>query len=504
MPLLLGLDAGTTSFKAALFDERGRLVARASEEYTLATPGPDLVEFEPEEYWRICCRMTRAVVQKAGGDPRAIAAMAVSSQGETLVCVDARGEAVGNAIVWLDNRSRLEAEILTTELGTQRAYEVTGQPEVVATWPATKIFWLRRNATSHFERTARFLLLEDYLLLRLTGVCAGERSLHSSTMLMDIRTGSAWKEMLDLLEIDETRLPPLYDSGVAVGRVSDQASEQTGLWSGTVVVTGALDQAAGMVGSGNVRKGLVTESTGTCLAVCVNTGDRFATPAGSRIPQHYGVLPGTYYSILWSPTAGIVLKWFRDTFYGREAPRLDGLYDEMIAEAARVPPGSDGLLLLPHLSGSAFPDFNSDARGVWSGIALTHSRGHFVRSILEAVAFLLRQAVDAIEAQGVPVTEIRSIGGGSGSPLWSSIKADVTGKLILPIDNPEPACLGAALLAGVGAGVFPSLERACNSVSVAGNVVLPAAETAPVYRLAMQRFLALSRRACETVNGKTE
>jgi xylulokinase len=502
MPLLLGLDAGTTSFKAALFDERGRLVARASEEYTLATPGPDRVEFAPEEYWRICCRVTRAVVQRSGSDPMAVAAMAVSSQGETLVCVDARGEAVGNAIVWLDNRSRPEAEILTAELGTQRAYEVTGQPEIVATWPATKILWLRRNAPSLFERTARFLLLEDYLLLRLTGVYAGERSLHSSTMLLDIRTGSAWTEMLDLLRIDETRLPPLFDSGAAVGRVSDRACDETGLWAGTLVVTGALDQAAGMVGSGNIRKGLVTESTGTCLAVCVNTGDRLATPAGSRIPQHYGVLPGTYYSILWSPTAGIVLKWFRDTFYRSEAPRLDGLYDEMIAEAARIPPGSDGLLLLPHLSGSAFPDFDNDARGMWSGIALTHTRGHFVRSILEAVAFLLRQAVDAIEAQGVPVTEIRSIGGGSGSALWSSIKADVTGKRILPIDDPEPACFGAALLAGVGAGVFSSLESACDGLTVAGTPVLPATETTPVYRLAFQRFLALSRRARTTDNGE--
>ncbi len=463
-----------------------------------------MVELDPEEYWRICCRVTTAVVQRAGVDPRAVEAMAVSSQGETLVCVDVHGEPVGKAIVWLDNRSRREAEILTTELGTQRAYEATGQPEIVATWPATKILWLRRNASSLFERTARFLLLEDFLILRLTGEYAGERSLHSSSMLMDIGAGSAWTEMLAILQIDETRLPPLYDSGTPVGRVSDRACAQTGLWSGTLVVTGALDQAAGMVGSGNLRKGLVTESTGTCLAVCVNSGDRFATPEGSRIPQHYGVLPGTYYSILWSPTAGIVLKWFRDTFYGSQAAGQEGLYDEMIAEAARVPPGSDGLVMLPHLSGSAFPDFDSEARGVWSGIALTHTRGHFVRSILEAVAFLLNQAVEAIEAMDLPVTEIRSIGGGAGSSLWSSIKADVTGKRILPVDNPEPACLGAAILAGVGAGVFPSLERACDSVNVAGTVVLPAAETAPVYRLAFQRFLALNRRAGETDNGKTE
>jgi xylulokinase len=502
MPLLLGLDAGTTSFKSALFDERGRLLSRASEEYALLTPGPDRVEQEPEEYWNLCCRVVREAIGKAGVPPSSVAAMAVSSQGETLVCLDRSGSPVCRAIVWLDNRSSAEAAILTRELGTQRAYEVTGQPEVVATWPATKILWLKRAMPELFERTARFLLLEDYLVFRLAGVYAGERSLHSSTMLMDIGSGTAWKDMLTLLGIDESRLPPLHDSGVVVGRVTAAASARTGLSAGTLVVSGALDQAAGMVGSGNARPGMVTESTGTCLAVCVNTGGSFATLPGSRVPQHHGVLPSTYYSVLWSPTAGVVLRWFRDAFYGPGAG--DDVYDAMVAEAAGVPPGSDGLVLFPHLNGSAFPDFDSRARGIFAGIALTHTRGHFVRAILESVAFLLKQAIAAVEALGLPVTEIRSIGGGSSSGLWSSIKADVTGKRILPIDNPEPACLGAALLAGVGAGVFPSLEAACERVVASGQAVLPAPGAAAAYERAYRAFLALHARAREERHGQAE
>jgi sugar (pentulose or hexulose) kinase len=467
MQYLLGLDAGTTAMKAVLFDQAGQVLGRASQEYSLRTPAPDRVELEPERYWGACCQCTQRLLGETGVDPRHVLALAISSQGETLLVVDEAGQPLYPAIVWLDNRSQAEADEIRVRFGPKKVFDVTGQPEITPTWPATKIMWLRRHAPQIFEQAHKFLLLEDYLLFRLTGHFAADPCLLSSSLLFDIQRRDWWGEMLDFVGLVPERLPQVLESGRPVGELTPEAARHTGLWAGTLAATGGLDQALAALGAGNTRPGLVTESTGGALAIVATLDEPLFDPQG-HIPCHYHALPDTYYLLPWGQTAGMALRWFRDVFGIEEqmaARQRDGdAYDLLVEAAAGVPPGSAGLVALPHLAGAACPEFNPAARGVWFGIGLHHTKGHFVRSILEAVAYMLRRNVELLAGLGIEVQEIRSLGGGARSPLWNQIKADVLGVPVVTVGGEEVACLGAAILAGTAVGLYRSPDEAAETL----------------------------------------
>jgi len=492
MAYLLGLDVGTTSFKAVLFSEEGREVASASSEYTLLTPKADIVELEAEAYWDVCKLVLSEVCRKA--DSRDIRALAISSQGETLIPVDKDGNPLRRAIVWLDNRSQAEAQIIRDEFGRRNIFEITGQPDVVPTWPATKILWMRRNEPQIFKRVYKYLLVEDYLIYRLTGRFVAEGSLLSSTLLFDIKGRRWWGEMLEFLGISEESLPQIRESGEVVGEVRGEVCREIGLPEDTVVVTGALDQAASTIGAGNIRSGIVTESTGAALAICATIDEPLFDP-GDRIPCHYHAISGRYYLLPWCQTAGMALRWFRDQFCEREKELASkegvDVYKLMDDAASSVPPGSDGLLMLPHLMGAACPEFNPDARGCYFGFSLSTTKAHFIRALLEAVAFMLKRNLDILEELGVEVREIRTIGGGSRSGLWNQIKADVTGKPLVTLETAETACLGAATLAGVGVGVFPSLQAACERMVHLKGRFTPNEGNRPIYQRGYERYVKL-------------
>ena len=266
---------------------------------------------------------------------------------------------------------------------------------------------------------------------------------------------------MDAIGISQRKLPELFESGQRIANITPEAASRTGLSINTVVTSGALDQAAGMLGAGNIRQGIITETTGTCLAVCANLGSRFASFEEGLLPIHYGIAPDSYYAIYWSPAAGSIYKWVRDTFYS-DLDRKD-LYSLMDREAERVTAGCDGLLLLPYLSGMNYPANEELARGVFSGLSLQHTRAYFARAVLESVAFLLRQSIEEVTGYGMEASGIYSLGGGAGD-LWCQIKADVTGKSIHTIDVDEVACHGAAMLAAVGSGLFLSYEEAVSAV----------------------------------------
>jgi len=489
---LLGIDAGTTSFKAVLFDEEGKEIAIGTEDYKLLTPSPTMVELEPENYWNTCKKVIRQVLDKSRVNPKDIKALTISSQGETLICLDREGNPLRRAIVWIDNRSDKEAEIIKEEFGIRRIFEITGQPEVVPTWPATKILWIRQNEPSLFKKVHKYLLLEDYLIYKFTGKFVAEKSLLSSTLFFDIREGKWWREMLNFIGISSNLLPEIRESGEIVGRLTDRASSETGLCRDTLVITGALDQAAGAIGAGNIAPGVITETTGGALAICATIDKPVFT---SKIPCHYHAIKGKYYLLAWAQTAGMVLKWFRDNFcqLERENSKMRNLdvYDIMTQEASRIPPGSEGLIMLPHLSGSACPEFNPKAKGVFFGFTLKHTRAHFIRAILESIAFMLNKNIKALEGLGVQVGEIRSLGGGAKSRLWNAIKADVTGRPIITLKTEETACLGAAILAGVGVGMFNSIEEACHKMVSVRERISPNSKNREVYQKAYSRYLVL-------------
>lgn len=484
--LLVGVDAGTTSFKAALCTPDGAVLAVARREYALNASGVR-VEFPPERYWALFCAVVRDLFASSGLPPDGVAALAISSQGETFVCIGGNGEALGDAVVWLDNRSAAECAELRRLFTPRELYEHTGQYEVQPTWTATKLLWLKRHEPERFAATKKFLLLEDYLLYRLTGRFVCERTLPASTLLYDIPSGAWWGDMLRAVGVGEEKLPGILDSAAPVGPVTAEAAAQCGLTPRTLVAAGALDQIAMMVGAGNVRPGAITEVTGSCLVV-ETVLDRFAPwqPDCPLTCQPF-CIPGGFLLMMFSNTAGMALKWFRDCMF----PDGSMTYEALCGEAADVPPGAAGLMMLPHLAGAQFPRVNPDARGVFWGATLAHRRGHFVRAILESVACIGRSMLERIEASGYGCDRIFSVGGASSSAVWNRIKADVMFRPIETVGTPEPASVGAAALAGVACGLFRGVGEAADAMARPGGRTEPDEANRAAYDAHYRAFLAL-------------
>lgn len=464
MNYLLGVDVGTTSLKAVLFDEALHPVKTVVKDYTLKVTG-DFVEFPAEQYWGL---FSEALIEMA--EEYKITAMSIDTQCETMIVTDAEGRALTDAIVWLDNRAVRQAGILEEQFGARKVYEITGQPEITATWPACKLLWLKEERPDIWSKIDKIFLLEDYLLYRLTGQFVTERTLQSSTIYYDIHNGKWWTEMLDFIGISTDRLPRICDCGQLVGE-----------YRGIPVVTGAMDQVAGAIGAGVVEPGIVSEMTGTTMVIFAPTDHIPPYNPACRIPCHVNY-NGKYCLLPWTPTAGIALKWFKNQFCENYSFReLDEL-------AEQVDAGCDGVTFLPYLCGSTMPSYNPKARGAFCGLTMEHTRGHAVRSILEAVACMLKSNLDYL---GIPCSEIRSMGGGAKSSLWCQIKADMCKRRIVTLKNEETACMGSAILAGTAVGVFDSVESACACSAFMDKIYLPGGTD---YSECYQRFCDLSDR----------
>ena len=436
---LMGIDMGTTSVKTAVFNENLEEKIKLTADYTLESKG-DIIEFEAEKYWDIVSGEIAKV--KAELD---IDALAIDTQCETLILTDAEGNPVRKAIVWLDNRATEEAKMIEEHFGRKKVYDVTGQPEVTATWPASKLLWVKRNEPEVWAKTKKVFLLEDYILYKMTGKFITEKTLQSSTIYFDIKNNCWWREMLDFIGVEDGMLPELLDSGVYVGD-----------FDGIKVVTGAMDQVSGAIGAGIVKKGIVSVMTGTTMVIFTPSDDVPEYDEASIVPCHYNY-DGKYCLLSWSPTAGMALKWIKNALCENFSfAELDKLAEE-------IAPGSDGVTFLPYLCGSTMPKYNPTARGSFTGLTTEHTRAHFVRSVMEAIACTLKSNLDYLD---LDVDEIRAMGGGATSPLWCQMKSDMTGKKLVTLKNKETACLGGAILAGVGTGVFESVEKACEKIQI--------------------------------------
>lgn len=434
---LLGVDFGTTALKACLFDENGVRLASESAQYKLITKG-EFIEFDADEFFKIFSEVVGRITSKFKVD-----ALSVDTQGETLITLDKDGKPLMNAIIWLDNRAEKQAKEMEEKFGIKYVYDLTGQTEIPAGYPAPKIKWLKENAPDIFEKADKFLLLEDYIIYRMTGKFVASRSLYSSSLLMNVHTGEYIPEILDFVGITKDQLPELKESGEIVGD-----------YNGIAVATSALDQIAGITGAGVVKEGLMSETTGTALAVCALTEKFPPYFDGLKVSAYY-VRKGLYCLLMWAPTAGAALEWFKGNF--SENVSLKEL-DEM---AEKVPSGSEGLIVLPHLCGTVMPNYKPNAKGVFFGVELKHTRAHFARAIMESVAYMIKEYVDFMK---VDVEEIRSMGGGAKSKLWCGIKSSVLDKRIVTLNENETACLGSAIFAGVGIGVFNDSVSAVNQI----------------------------------------
>ncbi len=437
MANLLGVDFGTTALKACLFDENGNMLATESAQYKLITEG-EFIEFPADEFFNVFSNTVKKITDKFKVD-----ALAVDTQGETLIVLGKDGNPLMNAIIWLDNRAEVQAKRFEEKFGLENIYNLTGQAEVPAGYPAPKIEWLKDNKPEIFNKADKFLLLEDYIIYRLTGKFFASRSLYSSSLLMNVHSGEYIPEILDYLGITKAQLPILKESGELVGE-----------YNGIKVVTSALDQIAGATGAGVVKEGIMSETTGTALAVCALTEKFPAYYDGLKVSVYY-VKKGLYCLLMWAPTAGAVLEWFKRNF-------CKGLsYGELNELAEKVPAGSEGLIALPHLCGTVMPENQPNAKGVFFGMELKHEQGHFVRAIMESVAYMIKEYV---EFMGVSLDQIRSMGGGANSKLWCEIKSGVLGKEIVTLKQNETACLGSAIFAGMGIGAYENQTTASDKI----------------------------------------
>jgi xylulokinase len=490
----IGIDVGTSSVKGVMTDDVGKILSLSVREYVLEEQG-NRCELDAGEYWEKSKAVIHDLLQGNVSIKGQVRALSFSSQGETLICVDQNGMPLRKAIVWLDNRSTEEALEIQEKFGAEEICYHTGQPQVQPRWPATRIAWLRKHEQHVFEKVNKFLLVEDYLIYRLTGKYATEHTMVSSTLYYDIRSMGWWQPMLQYLGITKENLPDVLPSGTEIGTILEFVATETGLSPSTHIVTGAYDHVAGALGAGNFIEGSVSETTGTAMAMAV-TLDRVIPNYVINIPMQCHAIPGKYLLLPYGQTAGFVLKWFKDQFCEDDLKRIlakgEDVYERLTSQAEQVPPGAEGLIMLPHLLGTGSPEFDTKAKGVFAGITSGTKRGHFIRAILEAVACMMKRNLDALRTSGIVVKEVKTLGGGSKSKLWNQIKADVSNLPITTVQGQETTALGAAILAAAGSGFFSSLECACKKMVQPGHTYVPDQHQHKIYQEVYARYVNLT------------
>jgi xylulokinase len=484
MAYFIGIDSSTTATKALLMDEQGAVVAVASSEYPFETPKPLWSEQEPDLWWDATIKSIRGVLEKAGIGGAEVGALGLTGQMHGLVLLDENGKSLRPSILWNDQRTGAQCDEIHEIVGKQRFIEVTGNVALTG-FTAPKILWVRENEPEIYAQARQILLPKDYVRFKLTGIYAMDRAGGAGTALFDVKERTWSPEILEKLEIDPALLPPTYEGTEITGTISAEAAGLTGLKEGTPVVGGGGDQAAGAVGVGAVRSGVVGLVLGTSGVVFATTPSALIEPEG-RLHAFCHSVPERWHFMGVMLSAAGSLRWYRDTL----APDED--FDELLAPAADVPPGSEGLLFLPYLTGERTPHPDPLARGAFVGLTVRHTKPHLTRSVLEGVAFGLRDSFELIKGAGLPnIEQVRVSGGGAKSPLWRQILADVFNAELVTVNTTEGAAYGAALLAGVGAGVWPDVDAACDAcVKVTGSTA-PQADMVPLYEEAYRAYTQL-------------
>ena len=452
----LGIDVGTGGSRAVLIDSAGQIVASETIEHVpFASPETGWAEQDPDDWWRASAAAIRAVLSKDNINRESIAAIGLSGQMHGAVLLDEKDQVIRPSIIWCDQRSDIQCRQLTEQIGASRLIELTCNPALTG-FTLPKVLWVKDHEPEYWRRIRSLLLPKDYVRFRLTGEKATDVADASGTLLLDVSARRWSKTMLEAAELDDNVLPALFESEQITGTVSESASEQTGLRAGTPVVAGAGDQAAGAVGMGIVKPGSVSATIGTSGVVFAATNNPALDPRG-RVHTFCHAIPNRWHVMGVTQGAGLSLRWFRDQFGGDS-------YEELTADAAKVPAGANNLLWAPYLMGERTPHLDPNARAALVGLTASHTRGHIVRAVLEGVAFSLRDSFEIFREMNVPVESIRLGGGGARSKLWRQIQADIYRHAVDIVQAEEGAAYGAALLAGVGGGLWKSVEDACADV----------------------------------------
>ena len=466
--VVIGLDIGTTGAKALAVEETGRVAGRGYREYALHAGEGGQVTQDAEDWWAAAAAAVRAATEECG--PDAVAAISLSTQGASMLAVDERGRPLCPVLTWMDRRAVEEAALLGARLGEETFYRKSGWP-LSATLDAAKILWLRRNRPEVFRRAAGFLSTLEFLHLRLTGQAVTDPSNAAIRQLTDMRAGRWDEERLEAVGIDERRLPALLPTGAPVGCLTAEAAEELGLPPSVPVFNGAHDQYCAALGSGALRAGDMLLATGTTWVVLGVTERPLYT--ASRVSP--GVHPaGGYGAIASLVSAGSALKWYKNLI-ADDFLRMD-------SRAAGRARSAAGLLVYPYLAGAGFPHNRPDARASVLGLEMRHDRYDLARAFMEGVAFETRLALEEFSRRGMEVSRLTMTGGAARSRVWSEIVGYVTGREIGRMQEPEACCMGAAMVAGIGAGWWGAYAEAAAALVRVEPLALPDADMAGFYR----------------------
>ena len=452
-----------------VLDDHGAVLASGTEEHAnFASPQPGWAEQDPRDWWRAAALAVRKALQASRLAPDTIATVGFSGQMHGAVLLDENDEVIRPALIWCDQRTEAQSKELERTIGLERLIQLTCNPPLT-NFTLTKLLWVRQHEPQNWQHVRKIMLPKDYVRLRFTGESAIDVADASGTLLLDVANRKWSNEVLSQTGIDPAYLPKLFESQEICGRLTQTGADATGLRKGTPVVAGAGDQAAGAVGMGITRAGVVSATIGTSGVVFAATDRPSLDPKG-RLHTFCHAIPGRWHVMGVTQAAGLSLRWFRDSF-GAGADDGRDPYDRLSAEAAAVPPGAEGAFWAPYLMGERTPHLDPFARAAFVGLSASHTRGHMIRAILEGVAYSLKDTFTIFDEIRVPVERIRLGGGGARSPLWQQIQADVYAHEVEILKAEEGAAYGAAILAGVGSGIWKSVDDACDAaVRVAKSV----------------------------------
>lgn len=493
MGYLIGIDVGTTGAKTILIREDGKLMATSFKEYPLHTPYPKWAEQNPEDWWRATVESIREVISESGVKPDDIKGLGLSGQMHGLVLIDKDHNVLRPAILWCDVRTTEQCIYMREKVGIETLKRITcNQP--LEGFTAPKILWVMQNEPQIFERAYKMMLPKDYVRFRLTGEIATEVSDAAGTVLFDVPNRRWSEEILDKLGIPFDLMPPCYESIDVCGRITPSVAELTGLKAGTPVVGGGADNACSAVGNGIVKPGRVSASLGTSGVVLTHMDEVRYDPK-LRTHTFCHAVPNKWYIMGVMLSAGGAFRWFRDALGELEKRQAEeeGVdpYEILTRKAAQAPVGSEGLIFLPYLTGERTPHGDANAKAVFFGLTLRHTKAHMIRAVLEGVAYGMRDSFEIFRELDLPIKQVYATGGGARSELWRQIQADVYNTELVTINIAEGPAFGAAILAGVGAGVYSSIEEATDELIEITSLTRPTPENVEIYEKYYQVYRAL-------------
>lgn len=466
MAVFLGVDIGTSGTKTLAMQEDGTILASATEEYPLYSPHPGWSEQDPEDWWQATLKSVRKVLKAGKIKAADVKGIGLSGQMHGSVFLNQKHEVIRPALLWNDQRTAAEcAEIEQRAGGRKKLIKLVANPALTG-FTAPKILWLRNQEPKHFDKTVQVLLPKDYIRFRLTGEFATEVSDASGTLLLDVKQRNWSRPLLSKLELDESLLPDVYESEDVSGHLTAESARLLGLSKGVAVVGGGGDQAAGAVGNGIVKKGVISATMGTSGVVFAHSDEVQIDPEG-RVHTFCHAVRDKWHVMGVVLSAGGSLQWYRNQLCEQQVAeakrqKVDP-YELISAQAEQAPPGSEGLFFLPYLTGERTPHADPDARAAWIGLSLRHGRSHLSRAVMEGATYAMRDSLEIIKELDIPVREIRLSGGGARSPFWRQLQADIYGQKVVTINAEEGPAYGVALLAAAGTGAYKDVVEACSS-----------------------------------------